>query len=213
MLSPRVSAHLGLGAASLVLISCVCLLHSGASEAKHALRARPSEIAPAFVLFDAAGKSVSLSACRGQTVALCFSSINCPVSNEYRQRLADLVRRYSGDRRVEILRINIGHGLPLGTKNTFGGVEVASAATAIPGPERLLMDPNSEVAAHYAVDVTPTFFVIDNQGIVRYRGSFDDNRNAAQVASHYCEDALDDVLHDRTVAEPLTAPFGCTVKW
>ncbi len=212
MLSPRVSAHLGLGAASLVLISSVCLLHSGASEARHALRARPSDSAPGFLLWDTSGRSQSLASFRGRTVALCFSSIGCPVSNEYRQRLADFVRRYSGDRRVEVLQINVGRGLPLPSGESSQPAQADSTEPIDARPERLLLDPNCEVAARYAVDLTPTFFVIDPEGIVRYRGSFDDNRNAAQVTSHYCEDALDDILHDRPVAEPLTPPFGCSLK-
>jgi hypothetical protein len=209
MLSPRVSAHLGLGAASSVCIYCLCLLHSGASEAKYALRSRPADLAPGFVLQDASGSSMSLSACRGQIVVLCFSSIGCPVSNDYRQRLADLTKRYSASRRAIILQINLGRGLPSASKSN--PLEVASTRTPA-APARLLMDPNCEVGGLYAVDLTPTFFVIDSQGVIRYRGSFDDNRNAAQVKSHYCEDALEDVLHDRPVAEALTAPFGCAIS-
>ncbi len=74
------------------------------------------------------------------------------------------------------------------------------------------MDPNCDVAVRYAVDATPTFFVIDGRGIIRYRGSFDDNRNVAQATSYYCQDALENVLHDQAVAEPLTVPFGCALN-
>jgi cytochrome oxidase Cu insertion factor (SCO1/SenC/PrrC family) len=189
-MSPRVAAHLGLGAASLVLVSSICLLHSRAAEAKHALRARPLGSAPAFVLSDPTGKSVSLAACQGRAVVLAFTSISCPVSNDYRQRLAAFARRYSADPRVAILRVNVGRGMPLPDKsNPSGALDFRSSGALIDEPAPMLMDPDCDVAGRYAVDTTPTFVVIDGQGIIRYRGSFDDNRNAAQVTSHYCEDA------------------------
>ena len=212
-MSPRVAAHLGMGAASLVLVSSICFLHSRAAEAKFAMRAHPSERAPAFVLSDPSGTPVSLEACRGQNVVLCFSSISCPVSNDYRQRLAAFTSQYSADPRVAVLQINVGRGLPLPGLSTFPQAPGSRSDPArVAGPAPLLMDPNCDLAARYAVDTTPTFFVIDGQGVIRYRGSFDDNRNAAQVKSHYCHDALDEVLHDQAVVNPLTVPFGCTVK-
>jgi cytochrome oxidase Cu insertion factor (SCO1/SenC/PrrC family) len=213
-MSPRVAAHLGLGAASLVLVYSIFLLHSRASEAKYALRARPSEPAPAFVLSDPSGKSISLAAYQGRTVVLCFSSISCPVSNDYRQRLAAFTRRFSGDPRVVTLRVNVGHGMPLPDRSTASVTSKSglSEAALIEEQAPTLMDPDFDVAGRYAIETTPTFVVIDGQGVVRYRGSFDDNRNAAQVANHYCQDALEDVLHDRPVANPLTVPFGCTLK-
>jgi len=188
-------------------------LHSGAAEAKYALRARPSERAPGFVLSDPSGRSVSLEACRGQTIVLSFTSVSCPVSNDYRQRLADFARRYSADPRVAILRVNVGRGLPLPVQVSLShGSQSRSDGAIIEGPAPLLMDPSCDVAVRYAVDTTPTFFVIDGKGIICYRGSFDDNRNIAQVKSHYCEDALEDVLHDKAVTDPLTVPFGCALK-
>lgn len=197
MLSPRYVARLGLGAACLVLISCLAVLHSKAAEAGRALRAQPLRTAPDFVLSDAAGRQVRLSSLRGAPVVLCFRAIDCPVSNDYEARVSELARRFAGPR-VSIVSINVGSAAPAPTRSTNAGMTG-------------LLDPAGIVADRYAVEVTPTFFMLDGSGQIRYRGSFDDNRNAAQAGTRYCQDALESLLHNRPVERPLTAPFGCNL--
>lgn len=213
MVSPRQVARLGLGAAFLVFISCLAVLHSKASEARRALRAQPMHAAPDFVLPDAAGRQVQLSSLRGAPVVLCFRAIDCPVSNAYDSRLSEFARRFADPARnyrpvslpsdsplpapppVSILSINVGAGIPSGHRTGM----------------KYLLDPGGKVADEYAVEVTPTFFVLDGSGQIRYRGSFDDNRNAAQAGSRYCQEAVECLLHGQPVNHPLTAPFGCNL--
>ena len=170
--------------------------------------AQPLTPAPDFALSDAAGRPVRLSPLRGSTVVLCFRTIDCPVGNDYDGRLSDFARRFVGrgaapgggsagppPPRVSVLSINVGPGRP------------AAVAAGV----RCLLDPAGEVAERYAVEVTPTFFVIDASGKIRYRGCFDDNRNAAQADARYCQDALECLLHGNPVRQPLTAAFGCAL--
>jgi peroxiredoxin len=54
----------------------------------------------------------------------------------------------------------------------------------------VLLDRSAKVAEAYGVESLPTVCVIDEDGIVRYRGAFDDNRREDMVKNHYCRDAI-----------------------
>ena len=47
--------------------------------------------------------------------------------------------------------------------------------------------------------MTPQFFVLDKDRIIRYTGAMDDNQNEAKVTKKYVRDAVDAVLKGETV--------------
>jgi Spy/CpxP family protein refolding chaperone len=66
----------------------------------------------------------------------------------------------------------------------------------------MLRDPDGAVARSFGAEVTPTFFLFDKTGYLRYRGNL-----GGLVA------AMDAVLEGRDVAKATTLATGCTVKW
>lgn len=61
---------------------------------------------------------------------------------------------------------------------------------------------------------TPHVFVFDAARKLRYTGRMDDaRRNAGDVEKSYICDALDALLADKEVNEPVTRSFGCSTKW
>lgn len=61
---------------------------------------------------------------------------------------------------------------------------------------------------------TPHVFLFDADRKLRYTGRMDDaRRNAGTVDKSYLRDALDAVLADTEVKEPVTRSFGCSTKW
>ena len=65
-----------------------------------------------------------------------------------------------------------------------------------------LKDEGAVTAKSWGVEVTPTFFLFDKTGYLRYRG------NLAGLTR-----ALEQVLAGEQVTEPMTPATGCTVKW
>ena len=68
------------------------------------------------------------------------------------------------------------------------------------------------VADYFAARVTPHMYVIDKNGVLVYRGSFDDNADEAKVAKHYIADAVTAALAGSAVAVPETKAFGCGIS-
>ena len=59
-------------------------------------------------------------------------------------------------------------------------------------------------AAALDVLVTPTFYVIDKQGVLRYRGAYDESLKEARAQKTYVHDALKAVLEGKEVALKTT---------
>lgn len=75
-------------------------------------------------------------------------------------------------------------------------------------------DESQAVARAYGATRTPHVFLLDNDGVLRYRGAIDDNYERAQaVRKHYLRDALDAVLEGQPVKVAATEEVGCTIKW
>ena len=77
-----------------------------------------------------------------------------------------------------------------------------------------LWDPTQDVALSFGAEKTPHAFLLDSQGILRYRGGIDDNAEApASVKIQYLRQAAVQVLNGETVTLTATEPIGCSLKW
>ena len=76
----------------------------------------------------------------------------------------------------------------------------------------VLKDSGSKVADMYAARVTPHMYVIDAEGVLRYKGAFDDSQKEDKVTKHYVADALKALLAGTSVATSETPAKGCTIK-
>jgi hypothetical protein len=60
-------------------------------------------------------------------------------------------------------------------------------------------------------------FIVDPKGTLVYMGGFDDKVSSdpadAKSAHNYVRAALDDLRAGRAVRDPVTRPYGCSVKY
>jgi len=203
--------RLGLASAVLMAVGCIAVLAAHAVN-DHRLQATlPGETAPDFVLARIGGAGESnagafrLSDQQGAVVVLYFCSTRCPVSNDYEQRVIELQNRLAGNSGVRFVAVHTGSppasSLDVESRSRSAGQQFSS-----------VIDADGAVASAYAVRSTPTFLVIDAAGAIRYRGSFDDNRNAAQATTGYVETAVRQLLAGTPVQRPLTEAFGCPLR-
>lgn len=84
-------------------------------------------------------------------------------------------------------------------------------------PSAVLLDPSGSVGRLYGAKTTPHMYVIDAKGTLVYMGGIDDRATTdpADVpgAKNYVRAALADLKTGRPVAEAVTRPYGCSVKY
>lgn len=199
MISPRRTAQIGLVFACLLLVSSLTVLVTGAATDHRPGNGQPGMQAPEFALSDASGHTYTLNSLHGKVVVIEFACQNCPIAADYGQRIDDMTRHYANDDRVAVLSI-------LSVKPNAKAVAAADNAS-IPA----LLDVGSQVTNAYGADRTPTFFVIDQHGVIQYRGSFDDSRSPSQAHMPFCQMAVESVLHGDSVVIPAHDGPGCSV--
>jgi peroxiredoxin len=77
----------------------------------------------------------------------------------------------------------------------------------------VLLDTEANAAKKLGATHIPSVFVIDENGVLRYRGAFDNNKKAGEKGRiSYIENALDSLLSGQPVPVPETRVFGCIIK-
>ena len=118
-----------------------------------------SKIAPDFTLTDVDGKTFRLSDQQGKVVVLEFMRTTCPACVAESPRLRDLRSQFGSNVVMVMLSID-----PVGdtdsvlrdyrNQNVMGWIAIGDKAQVFQG---------------YAVDATPTIFIIDKNGYIKYQ--------------------------------------------
>jgi hypothetical protein len=136
-----------------------------------------------------------------------FTCNHCPYALAWHDRLTQVARGYD----VTFLAVNPNDAERY-PRDSFD--EMKARVEADGGwPYPYLRDESHEVARAYGAQTTPDVFVLDGEGILRYRGAPDaDHRDEGQRAA-WLREALDAVLAGERPARAETEPVGCSVKW
>jgi hypothetical protein len=76
-----------------------------------------------------------------------------------------------------------------------------------------LRDESQDVARAYDAKTTPDVFVLDANGLLRYRGAPDADYEDPEQNATFLRGALDAVLDGRDPDPAQTQPVGCSIKW
>lgn len=143
-------------------------------------------------------------------VVVVFTCNHCPYALAWHDRIGTVAADYA-DRGVRVLQINPNDSerYPRDSIEAMQARVEQGDFVGVP----YLRDETQEVARAYDAKTTPDVFVIDADGVLRYRGAPDgDYENPAQNAA-YLRDALDAVLGGWDPDPAETAPVGCSIKW
>ena len=149
---------------------------------------------------DLAGKQVAIQTGHAVTVVI-FISTQCPISNDYNDRMSALYNDYSA-KGVKLFFVNANSTEPASV--------VAEHAKSVAFSFPVYKDENA--ADKLGAQTTPESFVFDKGGKLLYHGYIDDARNVARIQNHGLRDAIEAALAGKPVANPLTKAFGCTIK-
>jgi peroxiredoxin len=153
-----------------------------------------------FTGTDEAGKTHQLSAHRGKVVVLVAWGSRCPFSKAFGPSL-DALRKANPQAVFLGLAPNAGE--------TASGVKAAKGAHGIGFP--ILLDAGGSIATKFGAVMSPTAYVIDAQGKLRYQGAIADKANGPK--QRYLADALAAVLAGRSPAVPKTRVRGVRIKY
>jgi len=170
---------------------------------------RPGDTMPGFTLPDTAGEPVALAGRDAAATVVVFTCNHCPYALAWHARIQAVGRDYA-DRGVRLLQIS-SNDADRYPRDAPEAMRRRVEAGEFAGP--YLHDASQEVARGYGAKVTPDVFVLDADLRLAYRGAPDDDHKDESLAAGWVRAALDSVLAGEAVAEPLTKPVGCTIKW
>jgi peroxiredoxin len=166
------------------------------------------EPAPTFALPDT--EDVEHAPGNAAATVVVFTCNHCPYALAWHTRIVEVAHDYAA-RGVRMLAINPNDA------DRYPRDSVEAMRTRVQRGEfegvPYLHDDTQDVARAYDAKTTPDVFVLDADGLLRYRGAPDaDYEDPAQNAA-YLRGALDAILDGRDPDPEQTPPVGCSIKW
>lgn len=166
--------------------------------------------APAFSLVNAVdGETVSMKPDDGSVKVVVFTCNSCPFAKAFEPRIVELANKFAMQG-VKLYAVNPNDDSRY-AEETLANMKARAEEKHYRFP--YLKDADSKIAKAYGARVTPHVFVLDGDGIVRYRGYVDDSAKPDERKTTGLSDAVGALTNGRDVVNAETRAFGCTIKW
>ena len=157
-----------------------------------------------FTLPDVDNKERSLKSLAGKNgTVLLFIAVQCPVSNDYNERMEKLAQDYKA-KGIAVIGINSN------VAEDAAAVKAHAEQNKLSFP--ILKDPGNKIADRLGAKVTPEAYFLDAGNKLIYHGRIDNARNAAQLETSDLRNALDAALAGKAVEKTEAKAFGCSIK-
>ncbi len=159
--------------------------------------------APDFELPDLAGRLHRLSDYRGRIVIVNFWSCECLHSERTDRAIMSMFVQWRDASRVAMLSIASNRN------ENAEALKTAAEARRLP---TVLIDSLCFVADLYEAQTTPHVYVIDREGILRYRGSVDDMTFRKRIPTRFfLDEAVESLLEGHLPTLTESPAYGCTI--
>jgi hypothetical protein len=180
------------------------------------LAVKVGEAAPDFQGTDSHGQTRRLSDYKGKYVVLEWHNNGCPFTRKHYEsgNMQTLQRQWTGKGVVWFTVISSAPGhqgyVTAPEENTY--LSKMNAA-----PTAAILDPSGTIGHLFSAKTTPQIVIIDPGGKVVYDGAIDD-RPTPEIADvpgakNYVNAALSELMTGKSVTEPVTHSYGCSVKY
>ena len=194
----------------LVLLACGCRPQSvGVSPDGDTKNPEISVFLPVDVpsLDDLDGNSLQAIDPKAKTSVLVFVLSDCPIANSYIPTLNRLYESYKS-RGVQMIVVEADPKITLG--------EARKHAEEFQIGLPVVVDSGHRWVKFAMAKRTPEAVVFSPRGEILYRGRIDDQyvgfgKRRMEVTTHELNDALEAVLNDRPVPNPVTEAIGCYI--
>jgi peroxiredoxin len=145
-----------------------------------------------------------------RAIAVVFICNHCPYVKMYLDRLKQIQTDFESQGFTLIgLNPNDEKQFP---QDSFDNMKTFVADHQLNFP--YLRDVTQDVAQAFGAAKTPHAFLLNQNGVLCYRGAVDDNaQNPSAVNTQYLRDAIVSVLNGQAPLPVSTDPIGCSVKW
>ncbi len=175
-------------------------------------------LAPDFELTDTFGKKVSLDSFKGKKVVLEWTNHGCPfVAKHYKTKNMQSTQELAKSEAAIWLSIISSAPGTQGYVTKEEANELTASRNA--SPAHVLLDPTGKVGMLYSAKTTPQMYVIDEEGYLKYQGAIDDAGGRGFMfkdllqAKNYVKNALKELSQGQKIVDPITKPYGCSVKY
>jgi peroxiredoxin len=166
------------------------------------------DTSPAFELPDTQGELHPHPDGANATVVI-FTCNHCPYALAWHDRLQDVARDFAG-RDVRFFSINSNDA----SRYPADSLDAMRArVNEEDWPMPYLHDESQEVARAWGAKTTPDVFVLDGDGVLRYRGAPDADYDDPTLNAAWLRQALQAVLNGEQPEPAETEPVGCSIKW
>ncbi len=156
---------------------------------------------PDFELPDLNGRIHRLSDHRGRIVIVNFWSCECPHSERADKAILSMFAQWQDD--VTMLSIASNRN------ESLSALKEAAESHRLP---TVLHDADCRVANLFEAQTTPHIFVIDRDGILRYRGSVDDvTFRQRKPTRFFLDEAVESLLEGHLPALTESPAYGCAI--
>ena len=167
-----------------------------------------------FSLRNIDNKNISLNDFKNaKGFIIVFTCNHCPFAKLYSERLNMLNEKYKS-LHVPLIAINSTDSIVY-EEETFAEMIKKVKEKEFNFP--YLQDNTQAVAKYFGAVKTPHAFVIwkeNNMWKIKYKGAIDDNGAEPKKVTHaYVEEAVDALLHSKTIAVTETRSIGCAIKF
>jgi peroxiredoxin len=157
-----------------------------------------------FTLKDYKGKEHSLSDYKNsKAIAIIFVATECPVSNAYNERMEKIYQDYK-DKGITLLGIN--------SNKAEAVSDIRNHALKNNLTFTILKDEKNIIADKFNASFTPEVYVLSPNLDLLYHGRIDDSKRESDVKIQDLRQSLDEILNGKSVSNPKTKAFGCTIK-
>ena len=153
---------------------------------------------------DGVAHSIYAGSPAGRFTAIVFFAQHCPCQAAHDARLATLASLYR-DRGVDLFVVD---------PEVDASVERDRAEVARRGyPFPILIDKGAALAHRLGAEYATETFIVDAQGVVRYHGGIDSDKNTLhEGARPYLRDALEDLVEGRGPRLAEAKTLGCALQ-
>jgi len=157
--------------------------------------------APDFSLPDLQGTRIRLGDHHGKIVIVNFWSCECPHSERVDELLIDRLSKWEG----QVILLSVASN----QNESNQSLEKARDSRRLP---MVLLDADHAVADLYQAVTTPHMYVIDKEGILRYRGAVDDitfrQRKSTRI---FLDEVVEALLNGHFPTLTETTSYGCAI--